>query len=89
LPARRIRKCWLEGAEVALVGERVDLTYPYEHVGEGAGALAEESLAEKLKAAERPAVLVGPGILRRPDRAAVMKQASSSFLECTPSDKQM
>ena len=72
----RIRKCWLEGAEVALVGERVDLTYPYEHVGEGAGALTEDSLAEKLKAAERPAVLVGPGILRRPDRAAVMKQAS-------------
>ena len=48
---RRIRKCWLEGAEVALVGERVDLTYPYAHVGEGAGALAEESRADKLKAA--------------------------------------
>lgn len=59
---------------MALVGERVDLTYPYEHVGEGSAALGEASLAQKLKAAERPAVLVGPGILRRPDRAPVMKQ---------------
>lgn len=74
----RIRKCWLEGAEVALLGEKVDLTYPYEHVGECASALGEASLADKLKAAERPAVLVGPGILRRPDRAAVMKQVSPS-----------
>lgn len=73
----RIRKCWLDGAEVALVGEKVDLTYPYEHVGAGASALGDKSLAEKLKLAERPAVLVGPGILRRPDREAVMKQVGT------------
>jgi len=31
-------------------------------------------LQERLKAAERPAVLVGPGVLRRADRDAVLHQ---------------
>ncbi len=31
-------------------------------------------LQERLKAAERPAILVGPGVLRRADRDAVLHQ---------------
>ena len=29
----RIRKAWLHGADVTLVGEAADLTYDYEHMG--------------------------------------------------------
>ena len=74
----RIRKTWLEGAQVAVVGPRVDLTYPYEYLGEGADALAELSkggkFAEVLAKASRPAIVVGPGILKRADRDSILQQ---------------
>lgn len=78
---RRIRKCWLNGAEVVLIGPQLDLTYPYQHAGEGAAALAaalkgEAGLLAKLQAAQRPAVLVGPGVLKRVDRGTVMQQVT-------------
>jgi hypothetical protein len=62
---------------VLLVGEPVDLTYKYEHLGSDpaalAGLLANAGLLERLKAAKSPAVVVGPGVLRRPDRDALLK----------------
>ena len=64
---------------MALVGQRVDLSYPYEHLGEGGAALAKllkgGPALDMLKSAERPAVIVGPGILSRGDRGAVLQQA--------------
>ena len=86
--ARRIRKCWLEGTPVALVGQRCDLSYPYEHLGEGGAALAKllkgGPALDMLKSAERPAVIVGPGILSRGDRGAVLQQARAQPA-CLPS----
>lgn len=72
----RIRKAFLDGAEVAVLGEAVDLTYKYEHLGADVKAL--ESLSQggkfldKLKAAKKPMVVVGSGIAARPDSQAVM-----------------
>ncbi len=46
----RIRKAWSKGAKVALVGEAVDLTYDYTHIGTGMGelaALAAQDLSDK------------------------------------------
>ena len=64
--------------QVGLVGAPVDLTYKYEHVGSDPAALAalaagQHPFLERLKKAARPAVVVGPGVLRRADREAVMK----------------
>lgn len=77
--ARRIRKTWLEGTPVALIGEPVDLSYQYEHLGEGAAALTKllkgGPAMEMLRGAERPAIILGPGMLSRPDRAVVLQQA--------------
>lgn len=75
----RIRKCWLNGADVVVIGQQLDLTYPYQHAGEGAAALAaavkgDGDLLAKLQAAERPAVLIGPGVLKRADRSTIMQQ---------------
>ncbi|EIE20556.1 NADH:ubiquinone oxidoreductase 76 kDa subunit, partial [Coccomyxa subellipsoidea C-169] len=74
----RIRKTFLDGAHVALVGEEVDLTFPVEHLGAGPDALAAilkgSPMLKRLKEAARPAVIVGPGVLNRPDSAAVMQQ---------------
>jgi NADH-quinone oxidoreductase subunit G len=72
----RLRKAWMNGAEFALVGEAVDLTYPYTHVGPGSEALQEvidmggESIVEHASL-----VIVGQGALRRPDGAAVLAAA--------------
>jgi NADH-quinone oxidoreductase subunit G len=78
----RIRKRWLNAPlQVGLIGEPVDLTYGYEHVGGGARSL--HSLAaghfkfgEVLGGAKNPAIVVGMGALARPDGAAVLNLAA-------------
>jgi NADH-quinone oxidoreductase subunit G len=62
----RIRKAWTRGANVALVGEAVDLTYPYTHLGTDRAALAAA------KAPEGTIVIVGQGALREADGEAVL-----------------
>ena len=61
----RIRKRWRMGHfPIALIGERVDLTYPYHYLGAGPESLSELAngkgdYADILYKAERPLVLVG------------------------------
>ncbi|MGH6951128.1 MAG: NADH-quinone oxidoreductase subunit NuoG [Vitreimonas sp.] len=72
----RIRKAWLRGAEIGVVGERADLTYPYAHIGAGAQALAElGAFGETLRKAQRPMLILGAGALARPDSGAVLRAA--------------
>jgi len=67
----RIRKRWLQGGfSAGLIGEAVDITYGYEHVGDGPAAISallEGTLgfAEVLDAAKKPMIVVGMGALRR------------------------
>lgn len=73
----RIRKSWLDGAQVGLVGEAVDLTYKYTHLGSDGDAVAKLAAGaspffETLKAAQRPVVVVGPGVLNRCGRHAYL-----------------
>ena len=73
----RIRRRWRAGNfPVALIGERADLTYDYEHLGAGPDALAHVSqghgFGEILAKAERPLILVGHGALARDDGAAIL-----------------
>ncbi|MGE3899706.1 MAG: NADH-quinone oxidoreductase subunit NuoG, partial [Variibacter sp.] len=76
----RIRKRWRSGNfPIGLIGERVDLTYPYQHLGAGPESLAQAAsgeFAEALKKAERPMVLLGAGALARPDGAAIAATAA-------------
>lgn len=67
----RIRKAWLKGANVKLVGKAVDLTYDYDHVGTDRAALAG------LSASEGALVIVGQGALREADGLAVLAKAQS------------
>ncbi len=72
----RIRKAWSAGADVALVGEAVDLTYDYSHLGSDRAALAG-LLSEDLsnKAGTPGIVIVGQGALNEADGAAVLAHA--------------
>ena len=72
----RIRKAWLHGAQVALVGEAADLTYDYHHFGTDRDALAgvlNEDLANR--DGTPGIVIVGQGALREADGAAVLAHA--------------
>ena len=78
----RIRKGWLQnGLQIGYVGAAMDLTYEAEQIGEGAEAL--EQLAEGrhpfcqvLAQAENPVIIVGTGLLSRPDAPELMPTIS-------------
>ena len=72
----RIRKAWLMGAQVGLVGEPAELTYDYTHVGTDRAAL--KSLGGKEYGAVKDApsvVILGQGALCGSDGLAVLAHA--------------
>ncbi len=81
----RIRKRWRAGKfPIGLIGEQVDLTYPYEYLGAGAETLAgigSHSFGEQLKSAERPLILLGAGALTRQDGGAIAALAARIAVE--------
>jgi NADH-quinone oxidoreductase subunit G len=78
----RIRKRWrVAPPAIGLIGERANLTYPYEYLGAGPETLSgvadgSVSFAERLRDAKNPLVIVGQGALARPDGLAVLSLAA-------------
>jgi NADH-quinone oxidoreductase subunit G len=72
----RIRKRWTRGGlSVAVVGAKVDLTYPHQHLGVGTAAI--KAAADMIAAARKPLVLVGEGSFGRADGGAVLAAAAA------------
>ena len=73
----RIRKAWIGGARIGLVGEPVDLTYDYAHLGNDRAALEKLSSMEITdETRARPTiVIVGQGAIREADGEAVLAHA--------------
>ena len=69
----RIRKAWLRGAKVSLIGPAVDLTYDYDHLGTDRAALVKAAASAKPQ--DGALVIVGQGALREADGEAVLSQA--------------
>ena len=72
----RIRKAWSNGANVHLLGPRLDLTYEYSHLG--SDRLALEKLSErglKVAKAKRAIIILGIGALKGSDGPAVLGHA--------------
>lgn len=73
----RIRKTWLNNrTKVGLVGEAVDLTYKYDHLGASPADLeklltAKSGFAKVLKEAKNPMIIIGMGAFQRNDGAAI------------------
>jgi NADH-quinone oxidoreductase subunit G len=84
----RIRKRWRRGKfPIGLVGEKIDLTYPYQYLGAGPDTLGElvagrGDFAEILKNAERPLIVVGSAVLTRDDGPRVASLAARLAVEC-------
>jgi NADH-quinone oxidoreductase subunit G len=82
----RIRKRWRAGPfAIGVIGERADLTYPYQYLGAGPETLAELAagrgdFAGILKEAKNPLILLGTGALARPDGAAVAALAARAAI---------
>jgi len=73
----RIRRAWSNGADVALLGEAVDLTYDYHHLGSDRAALTKLMDDKGLSdGADTPGlVIVGQGALSEADGEAVLSAA--------------
>lgn len=79
----RIRKSWLDNLslKIGLIGHQAALNYEYDYLGAGPETLksitsGEGAFFETLKAAERPAIIIGMGALTRADGAAVMAETA-------------
>jgi NADH-quinone oxidoreductase subunit G len=74
----RIRKRWAKGdCLIGVVGEKADLTYPYNYLGAGPESLsqfADHPPANKVK----PMFVLGAGAFARPDGAAVLSLAAKA-----------
>ncbi|MDE1174064.1 MAG: NADH-quinone oxidoreductase subunit NuoG [Parvibaculaceae bacterium] len=77
----RILKRWNQGHfRVGLVGEKRDLTYPYDYLGAGASTLGDlvagkHDFLEVLKGAKNPMIIVGQGALTQKNGAAILAAA--------------
>ncbi|SMX34118.1 NADH-quinone oxidoreductase subunit NuoG [Actibacterium lipolyticum] len=72
----RIRKAWLNGATVGLIGEAVDLTYDYVHVGTDRKALVDTAAKTMGEVKDLDSVvIIGAGALNEADGEAVLSQA--------------
>ncbi len=69
----RIRKAWLAGADVGVIGPKADLTYDVHHYGDDRAALTD--LVDKVEVKEDCIVIVGQGALTEADGEAVLSQA--------------
>ncbi len=76
----RIRKRWRTGeAMVGMVGEQVDLTYDYAHVGAGPDSLA--AIDKKPAKAKNPMYIVGEGVANRKDGAAILQKVAGMAVQ--------
>ena len=73
----RLRRAWAHGADVALIGAQVDLTFDYYHLGSDRAALAALiDDPEISKGTELPGlIIVGQGALNEADGEAVLAHA--------------
>ena len=74
----RIRKAWSRGANVGVIGEKVDLTYYVNHLGTGTDTLTDLLARDHSEVAEKSSIIiVGMGALTRGDGAAILAAAQA------------
>src|SRR5512142_2203734 len=83
----RIRKRWRSGQlKIGVLGEKADLTYPYDYLGAGTDSFSDlaagkHAFADVLRNAKHPIVLVGAGATTRHDGRAVLATAARLALD--------
>ncbi len=64
----RIRKAWSNGADISIIGPKVDLTYEHTHLGDDPATLEKAKVKGAL-------VIIGQGALSRTDGASILGHA--------------
>jgi NADH dehydrogenase (ubiquinone) Fe-S protein 1 len=78
----RIRKGWLHrGTDIGLIGDPVEMTYEYDHLGTDAKAVSDffkgkSPFLEKLKNAKRPMIIVGSAVAEHLDGGGVFSSVA-------------
>ncbi len=78
----RIHRAWFDrDVPIGVIGEKIEVTYDYAHLGETPDALAnlaagEDDFFRVLEKAERPLVVLGMGALMRPDGEGIRALAA-------------
>ncbi|XP_022109177.1 NADH-ubiquinone oxidoreductase 75 kDa subunit, mitochondrial-like [Acanthaster planci] len=73
----RLRKSWIHNdLRIAMVGDKVDLTYEYDHLGDTASVLQDlvdgkHPFSPTLAQAKHPMIVVGSGALQREDGTTI------------------
>ncbi|MEJ0024328.1 MAG: NADH-quinone oxidoreductase subunit NuoG [Alphaproteobacteria bacterium] len=74
----RLRKAYLRGARIGVIGEKRDLSFKYDHLGQSPGALSgTNAFLDVLKGAAKPIVIVGAGALARKDGPQILRAAAA------------
>jgi len=79
----RIRKTWLaKDLPIGVIGDVGDLTYDYEHLGNGPDSLkalkaGKVKFLSKLKKAKKPLIIIGQGAVARSDGEAILALAAA------------
>ena len=69
----RLRKSWLaSGVHIGVVGDQADLNYKYAYVGAGAASLQQMFEAHAKIPQQKPAFIIGAGVLARDDAPAIL-----------------
>lgn len=71
----RIRKAWLNGTEIGVIGEKYDLTYEYHHVGmtpEHIFLDEETDFGRIFTNAKKPVIILGNSAITREDGASIL-----------------
>jgi NADH-quinone oxidoreductase subunit G len=78
----RVRKAQRRGAKVFAIGPEVDLAYPATWLGDDLGLISKlpKEAAEAIGAAQRPVMIVGPGVLAAGGLGAALA-ASAPFMK--------
>ncbi len=78
----RLRRAWINGANIGLIGQPVDLTYDYSHLGTDRAALEALHAGDHSGALDKETlVILGQGALREADGLAVLAHAQKYAAE--------
>jgi NADH-quinone oxidoreductase subunit G len=69
----RIRKAWLNNTTVSLIGEKVDLTYEYAHLGSTRSTIDTLIKTDDLNLSTNSVIIVGQGALTEEDGEEVLQ----------------
>ncbi|ORZ29429.1 NADH dehydrogenase 78K chain precursor, 5-prime end [Catenaria anguillulae PL171] len=85
----RLRKGWLAGSEIALVGAKPELNYDVHHIGESAQALSKlidgsHEFAGILAKAKKPMIVIGSGVYGHADSKYILSAVQQLVQDKVP-----